>query len=568
MVDIFTQVSLIILIVLAVSLIMRMLKQPLIIGYIIAGIIAGPFAFGVLPSSDTIGVFSQLGVAFLLFIVGLHLSPKIIKEVGKISLITGIGQMGFTFIIGYFISMALGYSSLISMYISIAITFSSTIIIIKLLSDKGDLYALYGKISIGFLLVQDIVAIIILIVISSLSSGGSIAASIGLTIIKGSVLIAVLAPISMFVLPRLQKFFGRSQEFLFVFSIAWGLGLASVFYFIGLSVEAGALIAGILLSVSPYSVEISSRMKPLRDFFLIYFFIFLGAQMTIGSFSSAILPAIVLSLFVLIGKPLVIMALMALEGYTKKTNFQTGLTSAQISEFSLIIIVLAARIGHLSPDILSLMTIIGLITIAGSTYMMMYSDKIYRRLEKYLGVFERKDLREKDTTPEKVDAVLLGYNRIGFRILSALKNIKKDYLVIDYNPDVIDNLKRLRIPALYGDAGDEDMLNELPLEKVELFVSTIPEFETNELLVKSIRAVNKKAIVIVRAHTIQDALDLYKAGTSYVLTPHFLGGEYVARMLSIIKMDEKGYEEEKDRHIRMLKDMLSMGEDETESGKS
>ena len=217
MVDIFTQVSLIILIVLAVSLIMRMLKQPLIIGYIIAGIIAGPFAFGVLPSSDTIGVFSQLGVAFLLFIVGLHLSPKIIKEVGKISLITGIGQMGFTFIIGYFISMALGYSSLISMYISIAITFSSTIIIIKLLSDKGDLYALYGKISIGFLLVQDIVAIIILIVISSLSSGGSIAASIGLTIIKGSVLIAVLAPISMFVLPRLQKFFGRSQEFLFVF---------------------------------------------------------------------------------------------------------------------------------------------------------------------------------------------------------------------------------------------------------------------------------------------------------------------------------------------------------------
>jgi Kef-type K+ transport system membrane component KefB len=277
MAEVFNQISLIILIVLAVSLVMRLLKQPLIIGYIIAGVIAGPFFLKILPEVDTIRIFADFGIAFLLFIVGLHLSPKVIKEVGKISLITGIGQIIFTSLIGYFISILLGFSPITSLYIAIALTFSSTIIIMKLLSDKGDLESLYGKISIGFLLVQDLVAILILIIISSLSTGGDYVTQIALTLFKGLVIIAVLAPISIYVLPKFHNFFAKSQEFLFVFAIAWGLGIASLFFYAGLSIEVGALIAGVLLSVSPYSFEISSKLKSLRDFFLISFFLLLGA---------------------------------------------------------------------------------------------------------------------------------------------------------------------------------------------------------------------------------------------------------------------------------------------------
>ena len=562
--DIFTQISLVILTVLGTSLLMRILRQPLIIGYILAGIIIGPFVLGTVQSTTTLNVFSELGVAFLLFIVGLHLSPKVIKEVGKISLITGIGQILFTFFIGYIITILLGYSSLIAMYIAIAITFSSTIIIMKLLSDKGDLYSLYGKISIGFLLVQDLVAIIILIVISSVSSGKDIVLSIGFTLLKGVLLVAVLAPLNIFIFSKFQDFFAKSQEFLFVFSLAWGLGIASLFYYSGLSIEAGALIAGVLLSISPYSLEISSRMKPLRDFFLIYFFIFLGMEMTLGSLNQILVPALILSAFVLIGNPLIVMSLMALEGYTKKTNFQSGLTVAQISEFSLILIALGVRIGNLPPEILSLMTLVGLITIGGSTYMIMYSDKIYRHLAPYLGLFEKKDIKEKKLVNKSIDAVLFGYNRIGFSILESLKKLKKKYLVVDYNPDIITDLKKLRIPCLYGDVDDEDLLREIPLEKVELFVSTIPEFEVNAMLLSMIRKVNKKAIVISRAHTISNAMELYKRGASYVLTPHFLGGDYIARMLSIIKLDKKGYEEEKERHIDMLKQRFSKGQEHPE----
>ncbi|MBM3228576.1 sodium:proton exchanger, partial [Candidatus Pacearchaeota archaeon] len=269
MAEVFTQISFIIVIVLIMSLLMRILRQPLIIGYIISGIILGPYFLGVLPKVEAINAFSEIGIALLLFIVGLHLTPKVIKEVGKISLLTGLGQIFFTAFIGYFVAILLGFAPLTSLYIAVALTFSSTIIILKLLSDKGDLDSLYGKVSVGFLLVQDFVAIIALVIISSLSTGENFLGTIGLTLLKGGILVAILAPISIYILPKFQKFLAKSQEFLFIFSIAWGLGMASLFYFAGLSIEVGALLAGVLLSISPYNLEVSSKLRPLRDFFMI-----------------------------------------------------------------------------------------------------------------------------------------------------------------------------------------------------------------------------------------------------------------------------------------------------------
>ena len=557
--EILTQLSFIIVIVLAVSFIMRLLKQPLIIGYIISGIILGPFFLGVLPGIDTVQVFSEFGIALLLFIVGLHLSPKVIKEVGKISLITGLGQIFFTAIISYVISIMLGFSPLTSLYLAAALTFSSTIIILKLLSDKGDLDSLYGKISIGFLLVQDFVAILALIVISSFSSGENFLSTIGSTLLKGALLIAILAPISIFILPRFQKFFAKSQEFLFIFSIAWGLGLASLFFFAGLSIEVGALIAGVLLSFSPYNLEIGSRLKPLRDFFIISFFLLLGAQMAINNVSQLIFPAMIFSLLILIGNPLIVMALMGFEGFTKKTGFLAGLTVAQIGEFSLIGIALGVKVGHLPNEILSLITLTSLITIGICTYMVIYSNKIYSAFSKHLNVFERKKLKETRKIRKDVDAVLFGYNRIGFGILTSLKKIKKNYLVVDFDPEVISDLKKLRIPSVYGDVDDEILLNELPLKKLKLVISTIPDFETNELLIETVKLENKEAIIIVRAHSIEDAMDLYKKGADYVLTPHFLGGEYLANMLQEIKTDKEGYKKEKEKHIKMLNERMKKG---------
>jgi Kef-type K+ transport system membrane component KefB len=558
---IFTQLSLVLLIVLGVSLVMRILKQPLIIGYIIAGILIGPVVFDLLPHTETISTFSEMGIAFLLFIVGLHLSPKVIREVGKISLITGIGQVLFTSIIGYFICLALGFNSITSVYIAVALTFSSTIIIMKLLSDKDALDKLYGKISIGFLLIQDLIAIIILIVISSFSGKGSGATSALLTLGKGTLIIAVLFPLCYYLLPKFSSFFAKSQEFLFVFAISWGLGFAALFSYMGLSIEVGALIAGVLLSVSPYGYEISSKLKSLRDFFIISFFILLGSQMIFTDISRYIIPAIVLSLFILIGNPLIVMILMGLFGYGKNTGFMAGLTVAQISEFSLILVALGAKLGHVSNEILSFVTIIGLITIAGSTYLIMYSDKVYQKISKRLGIFEKKKIKEKLIISENYEYVLFGENRIGFSIMKKFIELKKKYIIIDFNPERVKKLQKRGINCVYGDVSNSDLIDELKLDKAKLIVSTIPETEVSTMLLNKIKRKNKNAIVIVTGRQISEAFDLYKTGADYVIMPHFLGGEYTAEIIEKAGDEKVEYEIEKARHIADLKDRLKEGQE-------
>ncbi|EKE05461.1 MAG: hypothetical protein ACD_19C00284G0003, partial [uncultured bacterium] len=351
--DIFTEISLVIVIATIVSVLMRVLKQPMLIGYILTGVIVGPAVFGVMQSPESLEVFSQFGIALLLFIVGLNLSPKVIREVGKVATITGLGQVVFTSIIGYLISSILGFDKVESFYIAVALTFSSTIIILKLLSDKGDLDSLYGKVSIGFLLVQDILATLFLVVVSA-SALGDTFGSIAIQLIWKSFLLGLLLFLFIkFILPRLSVYFATSQEFLFLFSIGWGFGLASVFHALGLSIEIGALVAGVTLSLFPYHYEISSKMKPLRDFFLILFFVLLGAELGVDNLSGAIIPALIFSAFVLIGNPLIVMTLMGILRFNKKTGFLSGLTVAQISEFSLILVALGYKLGHVDEKVIS-----------------------------------------------------------------------------------------------------------------------------------------------------------------------------------------------------------------------
>ncbi|MEK6945564.1 MAG: cation:proton antiporter [Nanoarchaeota archaeon] len=562
MADIFLNISLIIGIAFLVSFLMRILKQPLIIGYIFTGIIAGPYFLNLLEKESTIGVFAKMGVALLLFTVGLHLNPKVIKEIGKSSVILGVGQVIFTSAVGFLIAKALGFSSLTSFYVSIALTFGSTIVVMKLLSDKGEISSVYGKISTGLLIIQDLIAAIILFTISSSSGVDTTASLVFSTIIKGVIILGLLLLVSIFVLPKITKFAAKSQEFLFIFSLTWAFAIASLFQFIDFSLEIGALLAGVALSVSPYSSEISSKLKPLRDFFIIIFFVIVGSQIAISDVGSNIFSIIILSLFVLIVNPLIVMSLVGILGYTKRTGFMVGITVAQISEFSIIIVALGVTVGYLSSEILSIITMVGLITIAGSSYLITYSDKIYPFFSRYLGVFERRNVKnEKKKILDSYDTILFGYNRIGFSILKSFKAVSNRYVVVDYDPEIVSNLKKFRIPVIYGDVYDSELLRELPLRKSKLIVSTIPSVEANLLLIKTVKEINPKAIVIVRAHHIDDAMNLYKEGADYVLTPHFLGGEYVANMIKGFGLSSTNYKGEKEKHIKLLDERKRLGQD-------
>ena len=561
---IFIHLAIILFIAFVVSYIIRALRQPLIIGYIIAGILTAFIVeFGAInlgASSEIISIFSNFGIAFLLFIVGLHLNPKVIKEIGGASLLVGLGQIILTFAIAFLIAFKLlGYNSITSCYIGIALTFSSTIIIMKLLSDKRQLNSLYGKISIGILIIQDLVAIAVLMFISSLSNGTSFNSFAVKSLLGGGGLILILFLSGFFILPKLMKSIAKSQELLFLFSICWCFVVSALFTLLGFSMEIGALIAGVILSISPYSIEITSKIRPLRDFFLIIFFIILGLNIHIQNINTIFVNAIILSIVILIFKPLILMSLMAITGYTKRTNFLVGTTLAQISEFSLIVCSLGVAIGHITSDVLHTLILTLVITIMLSTYFIMYSKEIYKKLTGFASFFEKKNIKRERKISKNYNVILFGYNRIGFGILNTLKRIKKHYLVVDYNPDTIAALTKLRVPCLYGDTDDIELLEALPLEKIEMATSTIPDFETNALLIETIKAVNPKAIIIVRAHKLEEAIELYQKGANYVLTPHFLGGEYISKMIRELRTKETGYNQEKKKHIKMLKTIIEKG---------
>lgn len=567
--DIFVEFAGILLVAFIVSYIIRAFKQPVVVGYIISGMIIALYvsmsATDLGASKEIITIFSEFGIAFLLFIVGLHLNPKVIKEIGGSALLIGLGQIVVTFLIGFAVSYSiLSYGAIASVYVGIALSFSSTIIAMKLLSDKRQLDSLHGKIAIGVLIIQDLVAIGVLMFISSTSNGSSLASFATRGLLSGSALIALLFFAGFFILPRLLKSIAHSQELLFLFSICWCFSLAALFAMLGFSMEIGALIAGVVLSISPYSTEVSSKIRPLRDFFLILFFIILGLNLPVTNLNTVIVDALILSLVALILKPIILMTFSAIFGYARRTNFLVGTTLAQISEFSIIVFGLALTAGHITSDLVATITLTAVITITFSSYMIIYSNYIYKPMLWFIKIFERKGVRRSGKTKRKYNAILFGYNRIGFSILKSLKKIGKNYLVIDYNPDTISDLTKFNIPALYGDVEDSEFVEELPLDDVELAVSTVPDFETNMLLINSIRSVNPKAIIVVRAHQISEAMELYARGATYVLTPHFLGGEYVSKMIAEKSMDIEEYRKERKKHMRMLSEMAARGQEHPE----
>ena len=563
--DIFIEIGLIVLIATLVSFVMRLLKQPLVVGYIITGIIVGPYFLNFVDSKGSVEIFSKFGIAILLFIIGLHLKADTVREVGKTALITGIGQIIFTSLFGFLIMQGLGFSVIISLYGSLALTFSSTIIILKLLSDRGDLGELYGKISIGFLLVQDLFATFVLLFISvwgSSKGDANISELVSFLLLKGIIFFIVLYLAGKFLLPKLLNFLAGSQELLFFFSISWGVGLAIIFHHFGFSIEIGALFAGVALSTSPFAQEIGSRMKPLRDFFILLFFVMLGSGMILSGIENILLPAVVLSLFVLIGNPLIVITLMNLLGYKSKTGFMAGLTVAQISEFSLILIALGHFFGHINTEIVSLITLVGVITIAGSTYLILFADKIYPKIYPFLKLFEwRKNIcKEESIVPKNPDLVIFGYDRVGYDFVLVAKKMNYSYLAVDFSPEAVKKMHEANIPHYYGDAEDADFLEEIKISECKMIISTIPSTQTNLFLVSYCRARNKEVVIIAISHNIKEALELYKAGASFVVLPHYLGAKYASSMVENLGIlgEEAGWRNERMKHIDYLNERIKI----------
>ena len=548
--SVFTELSYVIAIAAAVAFLMRLLKQPLIIGYILTGILVGPFLLNIVHSEETFETFAALGIALLLFIIGLGLNPKVIKELGKVAVITGTGQVLATTALGTGLAMTafvgLGFQS--ALFVGIALAFSSTIIILKLISDKKEQNRLYGKIAIGMLLIQDIIATFALVFVSAGGEGGVSPAEVASLLLRGGMLGTVIYMIGVRILPHMRNTIAGSQEFLFLFALGWGFGVATLFEFVGFSLEVGALFAGVALASLPYAQEVSARLRPLRDFFIVVFFISLGTQMAIDDLGSVLLPAVLLSALVIIVNPIVVMALLGLQGYTKRTSFKAGISMAQISEFSLVFLILAERQGYIESEVISMLTLVAMITIAVSSYMIIYSDNIYAWLEERTRLFEHRKV-EYEHGDARYDMILFGYQRGGNDFVRLFKNMAKKYIVIDYNPESIESMERNKVPFIFGDATDIELLDEIAFDKAKLLVSTITDFEVNKFLVTQAIARNEKMVIVSQADSTEEALELYEHGASYVMMPHYIGSEKIGSFIKRNGFKKSEFKKYKEKHL-------------------
>jgi len=529
MAEFFFELGLIILTATILGIIVRFLKQPLILAYVLTGILLGPIGFGLVSGSKELEVFAQIGIALLLFIVGISLSTKHFKQ---ISLIVGIGQVIFTFIVGYLIAFLEGFTLLEAVYISIALTFSSTIIIVKLLSDKGQLESLHGRIALGILLVQDFIAVLCLILISGFREEVSLVSLISTSLIKGILLFIILYLAYKLIIKHLFKHIAKNNELLLFASIAWCIGIATFAIKFGFSLEMGAFLAGLFLANSEFSLEISAKIRTLRDFFIAIFFINLGLVMVFDSVKEFIIPIVIFSLFILIGNPLIVFFIMILLGYRSRTSLLAGLTVAQISEFSLILMALGLSLGHVSKDAVVLVTTVGIITITISTYLINYSESIFNLFSKYLHKFERKNLKEKVLRNKniKYDILLFGCHRMGFNIINKLKHHK--ILVVDFDPEIINKLNKKGINSIYADINDNEIIEELASLKPKFVISTIPEIHNNKIIIKAFKKVNDKVVIFTTCKNTMDCLELYKFGSDFVTYPEILAGQKVADYLT------------------------------------
>jgi Kef-type K+ transport system membrane component KefB len=558
---IFSDIGMIIIVAAILGIVFKMLRQPIIPAFIIAGILLGP-VYGLVTDISTIRNISEIGIAFLLFMVGLELDMRKLKNVLWVSIIGGLLKSLLLFIVGWGAALILGFSNMASVYIGMIVTFSSTMVVVKLLSDKKELETLHGRIIVGTLLVEDLLVIIALAVLTTVNNFTSMI--LLQSLLKIAVLLAATWILAKFIFPGMFKFAAKSAEILFISSVAVCFGFCFLAKFLGFSIAIGAFLGGIGLATLPYNIEIVGKIKSLRDFFAIMFFVSLGMELTNVQISALILPIVVILALVLIFKPILSIAITSLFGFKKRTSFLTAISLAQTSEFSLIIVSVGYyELMQVSKEIFSMTILLAVITIGITPYLVKFDDSIYRKIGAKMKIFERfssggREL-EYELHTDKKQVILVGYDRMGYHILQKLHLMKKNVFVVDFNPDIIKRQIHDKVPCMYGDIGDSEVLDKLGLETVEMVISTSPDATNSFLLVKKVKEVNKKAVVFVTAYHVEDALHLYDEGADYVILPHFLGGEHASIILEEVGTDVDKLLETKLKHIKELHERRHLG---------
>jgi Kef-type K+ transport system membrane component KefB len=532
----------------------RALRQPLILAYIGAGLLIGPFGLKWVQDHASITQISELGLAFLLFIVGLEIDLRALARSGKVAAVSGTAQVLFCALAGWGAAWLLGWRGLPAAYLGVASAFSSTMIVVKLLSDRGQLDTVSGRITLGVLLMQDVLAIVVLAVQPNLSNPAL--GDLGLSLVSGVALVAGAMAATRWVLSPLFRLVATSPEIVLIASISWCFFVSWAAIQAKFSIAMGALIAGVSMSAFPYTLDVVAKIRSLRDFFVTLFFVTLGMQISLGS-PKVLLDALALSAVVLVNRfPPILASLKALR-YGRRVALLSSISLSQVSEFSLVILSLGVTLKHVPQEAVTIVALSLVITSTVSTYLIQFDQAIVGRIVRPLARFGIVDAQERETKasgPRRHEVVLLGCHRAGSSLVPLLADENRDLLIVDFNPEVHKKLEARRIAVVYGDVSHADTLEHAGLDHAKVVISSVSDDflqgTSNLKLLQQVRRIAPGAKVIVRAEKSADAQRMYDAGADYVLLPRHVIAEEIRRLLRCV--DEGRLDEERRREVEAL----------------
>lgn len=538
----------------------RLLHQPLLLAYIGAGLLIGPLGFGLVHDDRTIAELSELGLAFLMFIVGLEIDLKKLAHSGRAVAVVGALQVAICGAVAFAAMRLFGFVGLPALYLGVASAFSSTMIVVKLLSDKSELDTVDGRLTLGILLVQDVLAIVVLALQPNLPSP-----SLGpliLSLSGGVALVGGALGVARFVLPPLLRWAAKSPELVLVSAISWCLAVSWCATAAGFSTAMGALVAGVTLSTLPYTLDVVAKIRSLRDFFVTLFFIGLGMQLDLGS-GGVLGAAVVLSAVVLASRFLTVAPMLHFLGYGPRVGLLSSIALAQAGEFALVIVTIGHALGHVDAEATSIMALALVITSTVSTYMVMANHRIAGAGSRWLAGLGLTPPAEAHAAvaEEKPDVVIVGFHRVASSLLHAAREagVQRPFLIVDFSPEVYERLRAAGTPVLYGDISHLDTLAHAGVEDARVILSTVSDDflrgTDNLSLLKQIRRLNPNARVIVSAETLARAREMYAAGADYVVLPR---AESARAFLDVVQALERG--ELEDLRARALAELADRDE--------
>lgn len=531
--------------------------QPKIIAYILAGLVLGPVGLDLVETGEMLDLFSELGLVFLLFLIGLEIDIDEVRDILRETVGIAIVQMSLTFAVGLGLAVLTGFSGLSAAIVGASLTFSSTALVVKVLTERDEATTLPGRLDVGILLVQDVAVVVVLALLTvEFSSLAQAALKLAEVLFMIAVVGALSVLSSRYFFSEVLREISENRLAFFTHGIAWAFVFITMADALGLSLEIGAFLAGIGLGQIPYSSELQETVRPLTDLFMAVFFINFGIGITGNSLQQYMLPAIATSAVLIATKFAVLFATIDRFKFTPGTSFKASVNMSQISEFGLILIGLAVAEGYTEPAASGYISMVAIMTMGSSAYLIRYRDRLEKGFKPLLKLIDSEEKTDLEVQRLKDHAVIIGYNRMAEEVCRKLSE-EYEIIVVDKDSENTERLGESDYRYLYGDFGHEELRKGASLDKAEFILSLSDQRDTNTEVLREKR---DDAVAILEADSFEDATELYDLGADYVILENVLAADRIAEYIELYLEDRELFKEEIGSELDKIR-----GEDQSQS---